>query len=249
MSSISIDDLKAQTIDLLKRNLGDQVHNSGASLYTGWDSLRAGNLYLMGLNPGGDPTNTGKSILQETKETKTSHNPYTDEQWQTKSRRYCAGKHPHQTSVLKLIELVSGQPDTGFFSANAVFARTVGDKQLQDPWGWWDICWPVHQFFLSIVRPKVIVCLGNGDGVSAFRFVRSKLQPASAQGYEYLNEGVAMSFRSGKWSRGVLPLSDGSTMETTILGVAHPSRYHVPAEFEAVIQSANVRQRLGLASI
>lgn len=241
MNTISTDAVKATTIELLKQNLGELVHESGASLYTGWDSPRTGNLYVMGLNPGGDPHSTGKSILEETENTSSSQNPYSDENW-----GYGRGKAPHQTNTLKVIELTAGRRDAEFFATNAVFARSVDASRLSNPWKWWDLCWPIHQFFLSIVRPKVIICLGNSDSISAFRFMRSKLEPVDAQSYSYLDDAASEKFRAGKWTRGSLSLSDGSQIETTVLGVAHPSRFHVPAEFEAAIQKASVRCKLGL---
>ncbi|HAJ21573.1 MAG TPA: hypothetical protein DCL95_16185 [Rhodospirillaceae bacterium] len=241
MNTISNDAIKANTIDLLKQNLGALVHESGASLYTGWDSLSAGNLYAMGLNPGGDPGSIGKSILQETESTPYSHNPYSDEDWGGGM-----GTAPHQTSVLKTIELIVGRKNVDFFATNAVFARSVDANQLSNPWQLWDLCWPVHQFFLSLIRPKVIICLGNGDNVSAFRFMRSKLEPVEAQSYSYLDHTTSEKFRAGKWTRGSLSLSDGSEIETTVLGVAHPSRFQVPTVFETAIKNSDNRRKLGL---
>ena len=35
-------------------------------------------------------------------------------------------------------------------------------------------CWCVHKKMLAVVRPKYIVCLGNGESDSAFSLVREK---------------------------------------------------------------------------
>lgn len=245
MTATNLMGLKATTIRLLKEHLGSEANVSGASLYTGWDSLQPAYVYLMGLNPGAPPETTGTSILQETSDTKSAWNPLTQENWPSSLQKGIV-------DILRLIgpHLCSANGDLrDVFWANAIFERSVSAKDLKHPWRAWERCWPVHQYFLSIVRPKLVLCLGNSDSLSAFSMVRQKLENPDDRSYSYLGPAAQGSFRSGKWTQGKFRLPDGTTHRATVVGVAHPSRFHVPSAFSEAIQQPEIRQRLGLGTL
>jgi len=127
------------------------------------------------------------------------------------------------------------------FSANALFFRSVkGSSDIGNVAELWKRCWPVHQYFLSVVRPRVILCLGNGD-VSSFSLVRAKCISTPAVGWC----GVESS-RDGKWFRGELPVPEKASEPTlpekagelrcVVVGAPHPSWFPVTDRFKAFLR-------------
>lgn len=62
------------------------------------------------------------------------------------------------------------------FAVNAIFVRSKGQRDLDEKEKLFDKCWPIHQTFLSIVQPTIVLFLGNGDD-SAFAYLRKKVAP------------------------------------------------------------------------
>lgn len=199
---------------------------SGSVLYSGWSSVAAGPVYLMGLNPGGDPAdssapNVGRSLDQLADR----YSAYADESWTTGS-----GESRHQKHVLHLLDqLHLSTYET--LSANAIFVRSKDTAKLRDvegiasAWIAADMCWPVHQVLLSIVRPRAIVCLGNGEGTTSWGMLRHRLKSSGAGSWS--SESETADFRAGKAARASVTLGV-ETLECAVVGLAHPS-YHAPS--------------------
>lgn len=210
-------DLRDKTIGLLNLHLGDLAQLPGGTLYSGWSALTKGDVYLMGLNPGGS---NAPSVLTNTLKNPDVGSAYFDDDW---------GNKRHQVRVRDLVENGFGRRMEDTFSANALFVQTRTDDEIADPWSLWEKCWPIHQFFLSIVKPKLIVCLGNGDSLSSFRLIREKTtKPATP--YEMLGP----NFRYGKLVNATLALGDSPPLACTILGIPHPSRFNTHIESDAL---------------
>jgi len=74
---------------------------------------------------------------------------------------------------------------------------------------------------LAEIKPKFIVCLGNGKGKqqSAFGFVRG----TAAVRPDSYHEEFAGDSRYRKKFVGTFALGDGEALEATVVGVRHPS--------------------------
>lgn len=193
-------------------------------------TLRRGKVYLIGLNPGGG--SDGFDFSQEKDNIESMewwrrqspkggkcYSAYIDEEWGSGP-----GNTPHQSNVRKVLHAVtegeSEEDDTrSAFAANLCFYRTPSANDLYAYPNWPDLvkeCWGFHQRFLSIVRPEMIVCNGNGESFSAFSEVRRQFGVETNQA-EPVNRR-----RSLKWFRGTLPVEGGG--EVLVVGVPHLSQ-------------------------
>jgi hypothetical protein len=117
-----------------------------------------------------------------------------------------------------------GATPASLFSANAVFARSTSKSALRQQTGfgladWWNACWPVHQRFLAIVQPRLIITLGYGEGSSAFGLLRGKA------GYPEPGRLTDEGPRGGWYFEAELDIGLGRSLSSMIVGVPHPS-YH-----------------------
>lgn len=142
---------------------------SGEVLYSGVSTLQSGDIYLLGHNPGGDPTNprlpTVGSSLEELP-SKTI-NSYLDTQW--------SGGDTLQRRVLWLLRKLGYHPRE-VAASNLIFPRSRDEAGSQ--FGRFaELCWPVHEQILQIVQPHLIVVYGN----SPFSFLLQKYGAARTE--------------------------------------------------------------------
>jgi hypothetical protein len=223
--------LQKKIEDLVRTQLGDIADKPGAILYNGWQTLRRGKVYIMGLNPGGAPSEVPQLVIGAVKKHSESDSAYLDEEWGNSHRHYERGKSPHQRRVVELARILGCEiRDT--FAANAIFvAGKLPNPTLPEPQVLWDRCWPVHQLFLEIVRPNIILCLGNGAGLSSFALLQRKAEPPVHV------QMVAHSYRDGKSFKSNFLLSDGSVLQCTVVGAPHPSWVQPTDRFKRFLAS------------
>lgn len=224
-----------------QRGLGEK---SGSVLYSGIDTLRPGPFYLMGLNPGGAPTDDTSRIASSIHD-RVAWSAYTGDCWVPG----CRGAAPcchldqdgrvrseylarHQRHVGKLISALGPEPEE-IFATNAIFARSKDEATLKAQademrtWDWWRACWPIHQQFLREVRPRWIITLGKGYGTSAFAFLMDEAKVKRSQVRSFDDD----SETDGRWFVADLPLDDhGTTLKVRVLGMPHPSYYAISSE-------------------
>jgi uracil-DNA glycosylase len=200
-------------IALARERIPELLNRSGAILYNGWSTVRPGRLYLMGLNPGGKPEQISQSIIDHLQSLHDDHCEY-EVPWMWQNRCAKAGEHPHQKRVKMIVKCLS-ERISDVCAANAIFIRSCGAADLTDAPALFRRCWPVHELLLSIVRPKIIVALGNSNALSAFSLLQSR-----CQGPPRIHL-VGSSFLDGKWFEGRLAALGHAC---TVVGVAHPSR-------------------------
>jgi len=213
----------------------EMYSRSGAVMLSGTDAFRLGCVYIMGLNPGGDPKALGhRTTIIDSVQERPGFSCYTDECWQPKCTApigECVHLESgrvrpdflvkHQRNILTIAKALRLEI-ADIFSANAVFARSTSLATMKDQSGyslaeWWESCWPVHQRFLAIVRPKIIITLGYGATSSAFGLLHEE-----AGHPEWRRMGDES--RRGGWALdAALPLSDGGALDCTVVGVPHPS--------------------------
>jgi hypothetical protein len=179
---------------------------------------------------------------------KNDYSAYTMDYWKTSPQRPVdsAGRlHPndrkrHQRQVVELCQLVYGvsvaEADTvteKTFSANAIWAEEARIENINNLQQWWSICWPLHQYLLSIIRPNCIIALGYGFNwnTSAFALLLAKMGKSNINGFENIVQNNQIC---GRHFRGDLSLMgpltghlagpDKDRLHVNVLGIRHPSR-------------------------
>ena len=206
-------------------NAGIDLEAGGSVLFNGWSTLREGPLYLMGLDPGGDPEQGDyMTIGQQLDNMGCHYSTYETEEWEWRGHLLAPGQHPHQKRV-RAICAVCKLKAHDVFAANAIFKRSRDTKGVD--WTMWPACWLVHQWFLSIVQPRLVICLGNDKTErSSFGLLRSTF--GIAQVHE-----IGRNFLDGRYFEiGGFGSSQG---RCTLLGVPHPSRFKISAALEMFI--------------
>ncbi len=145
----------------------DLQHKSGIVFYSGRAAFSGcRKLYILGLNPGGDPTKqANKTVAWHTskvlsKKPDVLWSEYSDESWEGK----CPGKHGMQPRLLHLLKNLNLEPGE-VPSSNIIFERTRGERDIAN--NWWqlaEVCWPFHRAVIEQLRPRVILCLGAKAG-------------------------------------------------------------------------------------
>lgn len=208
--------IRDEVILVVKQHLGEDAQKPGAVLYNGWDTLRPSNdgLYIMGFNPGGD---SETSVIKSLEELNDKYCSYEDECWGCKidcQQRDHYGKHRHQRNVRELA-MILGRSVRCVFSANAIFIRSKTQGDLKECPKLFEKCWPIHKRFLSIVKPRIILCLGNKEDLSAFALLREML---AIEPNQVRRCGHVKAFSSA------IAVSDRETINSHVIGVRHPSQ-------------------------
>lgn len=200
--------MKQLDIAVAEERLKPILHRSGRILYSGAHTLRRGPMYLLGLNPGGDPTTHDDTVGSSLKDlSQRTENAYLDESW----RNYAIGRSPLQLRVQWLLAELGFQT-RNICASNLIFTRSADATGSGYP-EVAELCWPVHEQIIEIVQPKVIVTFGN-SGKSPYQFLRKKF-----------STGTEQCFPSGHgtWECITFVCPNGAR----VFGLPHLSRYAV----------------------
>lgn len=161
---------KEELPDFANKQLGELLHLPGKILYSSHETLCEADIYLMGYNPGGSE---GQPISNSIVNMLTARsNSYLDEDWSNGSGDFEKG----QALLQKRIALVTeglGYDLRKVCASNLIFAQSVNAKEISSTLA--DVCWPVHEAIISIVKPKVLLVFGNGNP-SPFSYLHNKFQ-------------------------------------------------------------------------
>jgi hypothetical protein len=141
----------------VSRELGQLIKEEGATLYSSFETIRKGELYILGLNPGGGKAMTIEKSLDRIE--KEDYNEYTID-WGSG-----AGQHPLQKNIVAIAKLFDLNV-LDVCASNLIFVRSRG--QAGAGYESRDRYWPIHKHILSIVRPSTIIAFGNG-AISPYR--------------------------------------------------------------------------------
>jgi len=187
------------------------LDRKGELIYSSHKSLKEGDIYLLGLNPGGEGFITINDHLEGilTKET----NSYLDESWKNRITTWGKGKAPLQKRVNYLLNSL-GYKTEDVCSSNIIFVTSRNADEVN--YGLAGYCWRFHEIILEIIKPKVIICFGVSN-ISAYAFLLALLN-----GKEYNDfpsdhgNWVCKAFRT--------KINDRSTI---IVGIPHLSYYNI----------------------
>lgn len=225
----------------------ERAATPGAVLSSGLATIRPGRVYLMGLNPGGDPDIPGNNTpISKALSPPDGSSCYTDECWRCGPSDVCdhlvnghlrphAAK-PHQERVTVLAQTLGFKTPADMPSANAVFARSKALTTLHastglNVWQWWDLCWPVHRQLLAVIQPEIIITLGHGLHSSALGLLANRAGVPASEIERIGDEGVS----GGKRFKCDLTPMD-STLTVQVVGVPHPSYYAAGPVLQALLQ-------------
>lgn len=203
-------------------------------------TLKKGNIYFLGgINPGGE-AKEGKNFPLENLS-----------YWNSKSFNYCAyceswgnrpkGEHPLQKRVKEVFAGLKYDLKN-ILCLNMFFFRTPNTAQLQKiqkKWKEWDnyrkFCWEYHEQFLKIVKPKLIICNGNGKYNSAFSEFKKHFNPPKMDDYKIYN-GKTLYLR---WFS--LDVSEWGEEKVFVIGIPHMSRFKPTKEMLQKLKELKVK--------
>jgi len=164
----------SSTIELLYNSIpSDVCQRLGKAFYSGCAAFEGqASLYVLGLNPGGDPSEhkaeTVESHTAAVLHNRANWSAYRDESWKDAAPG-TSGMQPlvlHMFAALKL--------DPGLVPcSNLIFVRSRRESDIrQEIKSLAELCWAFHLRAIEQLRPRVIVCFGKRAG----RYVCSSLE-------------------------------------------------------------------------
>lgn len=190
---------------------------SGQVLMSGASTLRPGRIYLLGLNPGGDPDNhalmtIGQSLDDLVSRTRAERNSYLVE-WPGGAR-----KNLVRHRILDLIWGLGLEPHE-VCASNLIFTRSPGEASCsyQDL----EACWRVHEHILRVVRPKAIVTYGSPVYDALVRRYAT---------WGCVEEHRPVAYCPGPWQARSLHVREG----VRLIGLPHVSRYAVNKDVDTL---------------
>ena len=165
----------------------DYLSKSGEFIYSATNTLRKGDVYLLGLNPGSSPDDKTKRTIKEDLENFefTTINKTLDENW----GRYT--KNDHQIKLPPLIHYLLDKDLREICQTNLIFARSVNATSLDDFMSHADKCWPCHELILNIIQPKLLLCNGSGEKSSSYSYISKKFEVNDLEWNEHGNTNAS----------------------------------------------------------
>jgi hypothetical protein len=196
---------------IARKALGCLVHRNGEVIYSSHETLAQGDVYLLGLNPGGEGFITIEQHLDQMLSRTT--NAFLDERFENKLGSHEPGNSPLQRRVIWLLRKLSLEPEQ-VCASNLIFQTSRAAEEIC--FGLAGICWPVHEAIIEIVRPKLLLAYGNGKQNSPYAFLK-ELFGKDASEEEFVAERASWKYRGFQASINQHTLY--------IAGLPHLSRY------------------------
>lgn len=218
-------DVTKESLDELSKliscKLNGYLDKKGGILYSSRDTICAGDVYLIGLNPGGKAGTASKLSDCLCKDCTES----SDGNIYRQDNAYWPGTDGHhwpsqlQQKVQCLLEQIVGEEKAKkVFATNLVFMQSPDATAVRPEDA--DTCWPVHEAFLNIVRPRLILALGNGEDFSPYQYIHSKYGGTEDSEDTYNPRRYKLKgFKTNIAGR-----------EISVVGLPNLSRYHPAAE-------------------
>lgn len=150
--------------------LSDWLDKPGTILYSSYETIKPGSVYLLGFNPGGTDGTPLKDSIAAILHKKT--NDYLDQTgWKNGNGTWPEDKAPLQKRVCWLLEMIGLNPG-GVCASNLIFLQSRKANDI-DYSMYAERCWPVHEAILGIVQPKLIITFGNSK-ISPYSYLHSK---------------------------------------------------------------------------
>lgn len=142
------------------------LDESGKVFYSGHDAFaKPSPLYILGVNPGGDPANyLAETVRNHTdrvqKVLPSNWSAYRDESWEGAT----PGTYGMAPRILHLFKQLGLDPGS-VPASNLFFIRSRREAHIQERQAELaGLCWPFHQLVIDQLKPRVILCLGATAG-------------------------------------------------------------------------------------
>lgn len=225
---------------LVNDNLEGYLDKRGLILYCGfeknWEKTDGPTYYFTGFNPRPDPSSRPLRKIPQLLGSMQNWSAYRDACWQKRCRSNRGGQwtgcptlvlDKHQKLVLQMMSVLGLNPEKTF-STNLIFVESGTPQDLLNiPFfplldvpsfpHLWAGCWRIHQEFLAEVKPDYVICLGNGDDLSAFSLLHEKAENRTP--IIDAENNAHSRFRRFSGTLGGRPVK--------VVGVPHPSRPHL----------------------
>ena len=192
---------------------------SGSIIYSGNSTLKKGNYYFLGTNPGGNNLDYEDTILNQLR-LSGEKNEYYEGNW---------GNTQHQNNIIHLFNSLEIDLKKTF-STNTCFIRSPGETAYsRDLKKDGEITfWPIQEYFLSIVKPKFIIANGSKardlfwKKIFKNNFLDKKVEKENK--FKYKNSAN----KSCYLFRGDLELKSDFLKNITVLAMPHLSWQDIP---------------------
>jgi len=203
------------------------------------NTLKNGPIYYLGFNPGGSIENSiyfkdYEENLECFKKKKRNWCEFIDETWPPHKE---AGNAPLQRRVKSILEIILkelkiDQGISDIFCTNLYFFRSPNARKL--PKHELLNCWKYHEEFLKIIRPKIVVCNGNGKNISAYTVFRKYFDSLGKNDIKELDPLKIY----GKYSIKSFTIENSfwGIPRVLVLGVPHLSRFSPEAKITECTQ-------------
>lgn len=223
-----------QILQECRKDLGSEIlGQAGEFVNSSTESLKSGLLYVLAQNPGSIANEDDSRTVGDDIEALMNNAPnkYYSEVWGASRRT------PLQERYIWLMNHLSELfPEIGdsaeIFVSNLAFVRR---SNLKMPIAEYNTlisaCWICHQRLLRIVRPRIIMTIGNNSNNSAFEYLYRKHRDLG--GTEFYDETT--SGHGGyelKVFRSELLMEGG---QLSVIGLPHLARYKITQYPEAVV--------------
>jgi hypothetical protein len=192
-------------IDIFTSKISERLKDqSGKVFYSGRTAFsEPSDLYVLGMNPGGDPNDPNETSVRQHTKLVLNGNPswsaYSDESWKGRP----AGTFGMQPRVLHLFDRIGRDPRRTPCS-NLIFVRS---RRIEGLAGniteLTGVCWPFHQEVIARLQPRVVICLGDDAG----KLVRRRLNANMVVGEFVENNDRRWASRAYKNPSGLFVLS------------------------------------------
>ena len=201
---------------MCKELLDEDYHNqNGAILYSTHDTIKRGNFFIIGYNPGGNPdseklNNKNHQIL-----------PHLLNQLQDDAKNEYLSKDWDNKQIPNNLEFLFTELDYPLdqvCATNLIFKRSTDESGVH--YSEAKKCWGVNKLFFDIVQPRVIIANGNDETKSTYKFLRHHLwtDNISKETQENAEHGGYLikyfNYANPDWDH-----------ETLVVGLPHLSRY------------------------
>lgn len=160
-------------------------------------------LYVVGLNPGGDPIGQAAETIERNVAAFRAGTLVSELEVGWAGRQ--PGAHKYQRSVRQLGEVFGLAPEDIPIS-NMSFVRSRGEKGAL--FSDMELCWPLQEAIIRILRPRLIVCCGR----KGTQFMLRRL-------------GFDVSGLPPQRLNNIVSLQDGEWKGMAVAAFAHPSRF------------------------
>ncbi|MBI3260361.1 MAG: hypothetical protein HYZ54_12960 [Ignavibacteriae bacterium] len=217
----------------------DILTKEGYILHSHFDTIKEGNLYIIGLNPSKDKK--GNVVkMQENLEQITSDKEYVgcEHNWSTEKKPYACGLHPIQRNIKQIAKIFSkselysnlkleeGGEDKSYKNiclTNLIFESSDNENNVtySERYNYWKI----HKQILKVIKPKIIIAFGNREDKSPYHHLKKEVKPKK-EDISILKDCGNKRFQCKSFT-GDIEIGENKFLTTTVIGLPHLSRYHL----------------------